>query len=82
MLRAKRAQVGETMTWVIATIIIIVILILAIFVSVLLPKTTIGSLQIDKGDDLLKMRTSLPHELANDKNKNAIDEWLEEENEP
>lgn len=79
-----KAQIGETLTWVVATIVIIVILILAIYLSFAYSKTKDlggGRLKIERGDDLLEMKTSLAHELANDKNKNAIDEWLERENE-
>ena len=80
----RKAQIGETMTWVIATIAIIVILILANYASFAYSQTKDlggGRLKIERGDDLLEMKTSLAHTLTNDKNKNAIDEWLERENE-
>jgi len=84
MLSNKKAQVGETMTWVVATIVIIVILILAIYVTLVLAKTKtvkIGDLKVEEGEDILNVKTSLAHELANNKNKMAINNWLEEENE-
>lgn len=84
MLSNKKAQVGETMTWVVATIVIIVILILTIYVALILAKTKaieIGDLKVKEGEDILNVKTSLAHELANNKNKAAINRWLEEENE-
>ncbi|MDE1848427.1 MAG: hypothetical protein KGH55_00095 [Nanoarchaeota archaeon] len=39
MHKNKRAQVAETMTWVVATVIIIIILLISVFVASLIPKT-------------------------------------------
>ncbi len=86
MLRYNRSgQVGETASWLIATLIIIGILIIFIYISVLMAKVKvigIGNLESDlrKESQVLMMKTSLSHELANDKNKEIIDNILKENN--
>ncbi|GBE19806.1 hypothetical protein BMS3Abin17_00535 [archaeon BMS3Abin17] len=82
----KKAQIGETMTWVVATIIVIVTLIIFIYASTLLGKTSEitrenYNVEVDKQADWINTKTSLAHEVANNKNKEVIDNWIKEENE-
>ncbi len=84
----KKAQVGETMTWIIATVIVIVILIVFIFVS-----SSLASLKgIEKftksifgGDDVLvlkmdwiKVKNSIAFGINSD-NEEFIKNWIEKE---
>jgi hypothetical protein len=79
----KKAQVGETLTWAIATIIILVVLILFIYASIGLAKTKkIGSESIIFGEsgsseenNWIILKNSLAFSL-NDKNKEIIEEWI------
>jgi hypothetical protein len=81
----KRAQVGETLTWIIASIIILVVLVVFIYASVGLAKTKnittrdIGSDELGAGNgDWINMKTSLAFSL-NNKNKNIIERWINAE---
>jgi len=78
---SKKAQIGETMTWVVATIIIIVTLIIFIYVSSLLKEIRnikLPDLKIDSKEDVnwLEAKTSFAHSLADNKNKKEIDKWI------
>jgi len=76
----KKAQVGETITWVIATLIIIGILILFILISSLMSKSKavrIGDVEADiKINNLLTEKTSFAYQLTNSKNKDIIEDIL------
>ncbi len=79
----KRAQIGETITWIIATLIIIGTLVVFIFFSVLMSKVkniAIGDIKTDltKESVSLNVKTSLAHQIANNKNKEIIDNILKE----
>ncbi len=94
----QKGQIGETMTWVVATLVIIVILLLSVYAALILAKAKgfkigeleieeeeglyngIGYIQFNNGGKILDTKTSLAHELANNENKNAIDDFLEEAN--
>ena len=80
--RSRSAQVGETVTWIIATLIIIGILILFIFISSLMSKIKairVGNLETDiKITNLLTEKTSFAYQLTNYKNKEIIEGILEE----
>jgi|GEM_PF-1225625 len=80
--RDKRAQIGETLTWIIATLVIIGILLLFIFFSSLMSKVKairVGNLETDvKITNVLKEKTSFAHQLANYKDKELIDNILKE----
>ena len=81
----RKGQVGETVSWIIATVVIIGILILFIYISILVSKTkAIGllNLQSDVADkpELLMQKTSFSHQIAGNLNKEIIDKILEEEN--
>ncbi len=78
----KKAQVGDTMTWIVATIIIVVTLIIFIYVSSALKVVKdikIPDLKTDSEEDVnwLEKKISFAHLLAYDKNKKEIDEWIE-----
>ncbi len=77
----KKAQLSETMTWIVATLIIIVVLIVFIFISSSFAKVkslTTKSLKISsEGEDvdLFKTKTELAYRLSSEENKKIIDEW-------
>lgn len=75
----KRGQVGESISWVVATIILIVILIVFIYLSVLLSKTKSISISIkDSSVDWITAKTQFAYSL-NSVNKNKIDIWISQE---
>lgn len=78
----KKAQIGEAMAWIVATIVIIVILLIFIYVSSILAKAKNISFSGDseKGKlDTIKTKNSLAYSL-NDKNREKIELWLNEKN--
>ena len=79
MLNKKNAQISDTMTWIVATIIIVVILMIFIYASSILAKTKVVSYKgPEKEVDLLETKTSLAFSI-NDNNKNKIEEWIKNE---
>jgi Na+-transporting methylmalonyl-CoA/oxaloacetate decarboxylase gamma subunit len=80
----KRGQVGETISWVIATIVIIGVLLIFIYISTLMSKVKqISEIELsvsgsDIKTELLTEKTSLAHQLANNRNKEVIDNILAE----
>ena len=85
MLNNKTAQIGETVTWVIASIIIIATLIVFVYLSSILATTnflSLSNLKIsnEEKSDQIDIKISIAHKLANDKNKKIIDEWIKNEN--
>lgn len=82
----KKAQVGETITWIIATVVLIVVLIVFIFISSTLAKEK--SLQVNLKNNLedsfdwIDSKTQMSYSI-NSVNKNRIDLWISksEENE-
>ncbi|MCK5043899.1 hypothetical protein KAR52_02770 [Candidatus Pacearchaeota archaeon] len=85
MLDNKRAQIGETMTWVIATIAIIVILILSIFI-VSFTKDESKEFKTYRNSDLLAVKSLSGYLLTQDEdgtniyNQLIIDESLNDFN--
>ncbi len=79
MLNSKRAQIGETVSWLVATLVIVGILILFIYISVLISKAKtigIGDLQTDMSKESnLQVKTNLAFSIES-KNKNEINEIL------
>lgn len=78
----KKAQIGEAMAWIVATIVIIVILLIFIYVSSILAKAKNISFSGDseKGRlDIIKVKNSLSYSL-NDENREKIELWLNEKN--
>jgi len=85
MLKYKKGQTGETVAWLIATLVIIGILILFIYVSVLMANVkgvSIGNLQTDlaKESQVLAEKTNLSNVIMTNKNKDKIDNILKNEN--
>ena len=82
----KKAQISDVMTWIIATIAIIAILIIFVYASTILAQKTkvikIKSLtlDLDKEVDLLETKTSLAYLSASSEQKNIIDNYLEGKN--
>ncbi len=81
----KKGQVGETISWIVATVVIVGILIFFIYISILISKTkAIGllNLQSDIAEkpEVLMQKTSFSHQIAGNRNKEIIDNILKEEN--
>ena len=85
MLKSKKAQVGETMTWIVATIVIIGILLIFTFVSSLFAAKEgriVDLGRIYTNEDLvdvnwLNIKTEIAFGLNQD-NKNQINNWIKE----
>ncbi len=83
--RNRSAQVGETVTWIVATIIIVVILVVFIFISSKIAVlknlgSNINSLSLGADSETynwVAMKTSFAY-LINSENKNIIDKWIKE----
>ncbi|MFC1710554.1 hypothetical protein ACFLZJ_00110 [Nanoarchaeota archaeon] len=74
----KKAQVGETMTWIIATIAIIVILLLSLYASSVLGKLkVVNSKDVNEEIDRLGKKTALTYFLDSS-NKQIIQNWIKE----
>jgi hypothetical protein len=76
----KRAQIGETITWVVATLIIVAILVIFVVISIALGKTKnlASNRNVNVGEsslDLIKTKTEIAYTL-NSQNKNKIEEWI------
>ena len=81
MLDNKRAQVGETMTWVIATIVIVVILIFSIFiVSFKLKDESKEFKTQNKDSDLIAAKSLLGYLSTKDSNGMTVYEQLKDKN--
>lgn len=82
MLNNKKAQVGETVTWIIATIILIAILIIFLFISVSLSKIKLFNTNIkansEESTDWINVKTDIAYSI-NSENKNRIDLWISKE---
>ncbi len=82
LLKTKKGQVAETITWVVATIIIIFLLITTIYISGLLgkgkdiSKADIGLSSSDS--EWIEVKTNLAY-LTNSENKVEIDLWINQE---
>lgn len=82
---SKQGQTGETVSWLIATLVIVGILILFIYASVLMANVkgvSIGNLQTDlaKESSVLTEKTALSNIIMSNKNKDTIDKILNDEN--
>jgi len=81
----KKAQLGETMTWVIATIVVIGILLIFTFISSAFAKSNgmiVDLKRVFSDEDLTQVnwigdKTDLAYSI-NDNNKKNIDEWINE----
>lgn len=79
----NKGQVGETVSWIIATLIIIGILMIFIYVSILMSEIKkIPNAELKDGSEektsFLTQKNFFAHELANNKNKEMIDNILNE----
>lgn len=81
MFNNRKAQIGETMTWVVATIIIIIILIISIYAASLLANTkVIIPYQKEKRvGDLLMEKSLFAYFSVDDTKKNLIYDKLEQQ---
>lgn len=80
----KKAQTAETISWIVATLVIIGILLIFIYISVLMSKVKvvgIGDVKTDLGEGsaILNIKTSLANQLTNGKNKDVIDNILKQD---
>ncbi len=80
----KKGQIGETMTWIVATLIIIGVMLLFLFFSLLMSKSkaiNVGELKSDTVNVIEKstVKTSLAEKL-NNQNKEIIDNVLKQQN--
>ncbi len=82
MLNSKKAQVGETVTWIIATIVLIVILLVFIFASSTLAKfkSFKVNLKANSEEDAswIDSKTQIAYSL-NNANRNKIVAWISQE---
>ncbi len=79
----RSGQTGETISWIVATLVIIGILLIFIWISVLMSKSkvvNIGGVKTDlsKESQILSMKTFLAYKITGDRNKEIIDNILEE----
>jgi hypothetical protein len=80
----KRGEVGETLTWVFATLIIIFVIIFFVALSLLMSKfktINAGDVQTDlgKNSEQLAVKTSIAEQL-NNQNKQEIENILQQQN--
>jgi hypothetical protein len=85
MLKNNKAQVGESVTWIVATVILIIILIVFIYASIILSesKNLKSKKNSDSGEylDWINVKTEMAYSI-NDQNKDKIRVWiLKEKNE-
>lgn len=75
----KKAQVGESITWVVATIIVVVLLIIFIYASILLSKTKSLKFDIKANSedsfDWINSKTQIAYSINNN-NQNKIEGWI------
>ena len=81
ILRSKRAAIGEAITWVVATIIVLVVMTIFIFASNIMAKGKNlgvgGETEIEIGE-LIEIKTGLAFE-QNELNKESIENWIKKE---
>lgn len=77
----NKGQIGETMTWVVATIVIIVILIISIYAASLLANTkkTLSYQKEKRESDLLMEKSLFAYFSINDTKKNLIYDKLKQQ---
>ncbi len=80
----RRGQIGETFTWVFATVIILVIMLVALWISFLISKTKLIAVanvnsDLEKESTVLTVKTSLAEQL-NSQNKQMIEDILKKQN--
>ncbi len=79
---SKRGQIGESITWVVATIVLIVLLIIFIYASVVLSEfksLKINTKKISTGSlDWINSKTQMAYSISSS-NKNKIQVWISQE---
>lgn len=74
----KKAQVGETLTWMVATIIILVVLVIFVYASIGLAESkniASGASTGSSEENWMSLKTSLALSL-NNKNQKDIEVWI------
>tara|TARA_Y100000310_G_C20501382_1_gene724172 strand:+ start:239 stop:688 length:450 start_codon:yes stop_codon:yes gene_type:complete len=83
LMNQKKGQIGETMTWIVATLIIVFVLLVSIYVSSLLSKTkNIGSDDFNSEDlrqDLLAKKSLIAFLLSENSNEKTTYAIINEE---
>ena len=78
----RKGQIGETITWIVATLVLIAILIIFIFASVALSKvkTLKTDIKANAADsaDLINAKTQVAYSISS-VNKNKIQLWISQE---
>ncbi len=82
--KSKRGQTGETISWIVATLVIVGILLIFIWISVLMSKAKfvkIGDVRTDlpQQSKSLDMKTFIANQIANNRNKEIIDNILNQD---
>lgn len=82
---SRKAQIGPTATWVVATLIIIIVLFIFLAISAVMSKSKAiktAEVKTDLGEnsEQLSMKTNLAEQLTENKNKAAVDKILGEQN--
>lgn len=75
-LKDKRSQIGETITWVVATVIIIIILLISIFISTSYLGKNKGADFLAKRSDLLASESFFAYVLTEDTGGQTVHEQL------
>jgi biopolymer transport protein ExbD len=82
MLNNRKGQVGESITWVIATIVVIVLLIIFVYASIVLSEfksLKVNSKKISTGSvDWIDSKTQMAYSIS-PSNKNKIQVWISQE---
>lgn len=80
----KKGQVGESITWIIATIVLIVVLLIFIYASLALSKTKAFKLNMDEeagnSVDWIDSKTDMAYSI-NSNNKIRIQNWISKRSE-
>lgn len=83
-MKNKRAQVGETITWIIATIVLIGVIMIFIYISVAMSKTKSLEAGVKEGAedsaDWINSKTELAYSI-NPNNKVRIQRWISQKTE-
>ncbi len=85
IVKNRKAQIGESISWVVATLIIIFVLLIFVYFSVILSKTKSLKLETketseDSSSNWIDTKTEIAYQI-NSANKNKIENWISQENE-
>lgn len=79
----KKAQLGETMTWAVATVIIVLILVFSLFISAKMGEakeiTRVFSEDYEHSADLIMGKTILVYFLLDENKKDLVHQFLQEQ---